>query len=87
MSYLLTYWENGNNPDTHYQLKQVRLKSIEEAFTLALVHNRPAKTSLILVERHRNYKGRKWIDEKTVWDKTMDYPANVVKRPKKTKRY
>lgn len=85
MAYTLTYWENGNEPDTHYELKSIRLKSINEAFNLALPHNRPNKTSLVTVERHRNYKGSRWIDEKTVWEKGMNYPANVVKRPQRTK--
>ena len=59
MAYTLTYWENGNSPDSHYELKHIRLKSIIEAFTLALPHNRSLKTSLITIERHRNYKGKK----------------------------
>ena len=86
MAYTLTYWHDDGKPDAHYELKHIRLKSIEEAFTLALPHNRPSGTSLITVERHRNYKGKRWIDEKTVWEKGMDYPANVIKRPTKTKR-
>ena len=85
MAFTLTYWEEKDK-DTHYELRSVRLKSINEAFPLALPHNRPDKTALITVERHRNYKGRRWIDEKTVWEKGMDYPANVVHRPDKTRR-
>lgn len=86
MAYRLTYWEAANTPETHYQLKSVRLKSIEEVFTLSLPHNRPANTSLILLERDRNYKGKKWIDEKTVWERGMDYPENPIRRPNRTKK-
>lgn len=85
MAYTLSYWE-AKDEHTHYQLKQVRLKSINEAFSLALPHNRPSNTALILLERHRNYKGKKWVDEKIVWEKGMDYPANVIARPDRTKR-
>jgi hypothetical protein len=85
MAYTLTYWEDSNDSETHYQIKVVRLKSIEEAFTLALPHNRPLKTTLILLERHRNYKNKKWIDEKIVWEKGMDYPESPIVRPTKTK--
>jgi len=86
MAYTLTYWETGKGEDTYWELKHIRLSSIEEAFTLALPHNRPAKTSLITVERHRLYKGKRWISEKTVWQAGMQNPANVISRPQKTKR-
>lgn len=86
MAYTLTYWERGINADTHYELKSVRLKSINEATPLALPHNRPPKTALVTVERHRNYKGRSWIDEKIVWEFGMNHPNNVVCRPNRTKR-
>jgi hypothetical protein len=85
MALTLSYWETAG-PETHYQLKEIRLKSIEEAFTLALPHNRPSKCTLITLERYRNYKGKKWISEKTVWEVGMDYPANVIVRPRKTKK-
>lgn len=86
MAYTLTYWESADKPETHYELKHIRLKSIEEAFTLALPHNRPSNTSLITVERTRNYKGKKWIDEKIVWEKGLSEPVSPVKRPNRTKR-
>ena len=85
MAYTLTYWASDRAPRQHYELRHVRLRSINEAFTLSLPHNRPSGTSLITLERHRNYKGQKWIEEKTVWEKGMDYPANVISRPKRTK--
>ena len=86
MALTLTYWAEDNGPDAHYELKHIRLKSIIEAFTLALFHNRPNRTSLITIERHRNYKNKQWISEKIVWEKGMDYPANVIVRPNKIKR-
>jgi len=85
MAYRLSYWEE-KDPVTHYELKCVRLKSIEEAYSLALPHNRPKRCDLVLLERDRNYKGRKWIDEKTVWARGMENPNDVIKRPQKTKR-
>lgn len=76
MAYRLSYWESDGNKDQAYaELKSVRLKSIEEAFPLALAHNRPSRTALVTLERHRNYKGKQWIDEKIVWEKGMDYPV------------
>lgn len=85
MAYTLQYWEEKDK-DTHYELKSIRLKSINEAFPLALRHNRPANTALITVSRHRNYKGKKWIDEKTVWEKSRgDNPVNIVCQPHKTR--
>lgn len=86
MALTLTYWESDGKPDAYSELKHIRLKSIEEAFTLALPHNRPSNTALITLDRHRNYKGRKWISEKVVWEKGMDYPANVIVRPQRTKK-
>ena len=84
MAYTLSYWENGSDKETHYQIKQVRLKSVNEAFTLALPHNRPNKTTLVILERHRNYKNSKWIDEKIVWELGMTNPISPVKRPNRT---
>jgi hypothetical protein len=86
MAYNLTYWASDGKPDAYSELKHIRLKSIEEAFTLALPHNRPSGTALITVERHRNYKGKKWIAEKTVWEKGMDYPSSPVRYPNRTKK-
>lgn len=73
MSYQLHYWESAPTPDTHYELKVIRLKSIEEVFTLALPHNRPSKTTLITLDR----SDRQSNIEKIVWEKGMDYPAQV----------
>ncbi len=82
---MLEYWEkDGPAPDAYSQLKQIRLKSIVEAFPLSLPHNRPKGTALITVSRYRTDKG--YYTEKTVWEKGMDYPANVVVRPKRVKR-
>ncbi len=87
MAYQLVYWEkDGPQPDAYAELKHIRLKSVEEAFTLALPHNRPNGCALITLDRHRNYKGKKWIDEKTVWEKGLSEPINPIKRPRKTKR-
>ena len=86
MAYTLTYWEkDGPEPEAYAELHSVRLKSVNEAFTLALPHNRPSRCSFITLNRHRNYKGKKWIDEKTVWETGMGSPANVIKRPHKTR--
>jgi len=84
MSLKLVYWEEQDK-DTHLELKHVVLKSIDEAFPLALAHNRPSKTALITLERYRNYKGNKWIDERIVWERTMDYPVSPIKQIKRTK--
>lgn len=87
MAYTLTYWKEENNPESHYEIKSVRLKSINEAVPLALEHKRPVGTDLITVERHRNYKGNRWIDEKTVWDKNNPNEIiDPVKRPDRTKK-
>lgn len=87
MAYQLVYWEkDGLEPEAYAEIKHIRLSSIEEVFTLALPHNRPINTALITLDRHRNYRGRKWIDEKIVWERGMDYPANIIKKPYKTKR-
>jgi hypothetical protein len=51
MAYILDYWEVGLTKDTHYSLKTVRLKSVNEIYPLSLPHNRPNKTNLITVNR------------------------------------
>lgn len=85
MAYTLRYWQ-AHDLDTHSELKSTRLSSIEEAVPLALEHNRPPNTALITVERHRNYKGKKWIDEKIVWSKKSDRVISPVIRSHRTKR-
>lgn len=84
MAYMLQYWREVG-PDAHDEIKAVRLKSIIEATPLALAHNRPEGTDLVTVSRHRNYRGRKWIDEKTVWENGKGF-FDVVMRPEKVKR-
>lgn len=65
MAYRLTYWENGNNPETHYALREVRLKSIQEAYPLSLEHQRPINCTLITVDRTDNQS----YMEKIIWEK------------------
>jgi len=86
MAYHLSYWKTAPTPDTHYELRRVRLKSIEEVTSLALPHNRPKGTSLILLEMPRSYKSKHWIDERTVWEEGMSDVTNVIKLPHRTKR-
>lgn len=81
MALRLTYWEDGNDKDTHLALREVRLKSIEEAFTLALPHNRPNRTSLITMGRTDGQS----VIEKTVWERGMDWPQSPISNPLRTK--
>lgn len=72
MAYQLHYWEQGNNKDTHYELKCVRLRSLDETFPLSLVHNRPKNTVLITLDRSDKQSNI----EKIIWESGMDYPAS-----------
>jgi hypothetical protein len=82
MAYRLTYWESGRNADTHYELKNIRLRSVEEVSSLALQHNRPSGTTLITLER----TDRQSNIEKIVWETGMAWNAEVIKRPSQTNR-
>ena len=65
MAYILHYWEeDGREPEAYAELRSVRLKSLEEAFPLALPHNRPLKTALVTVDR----SDRQSEQELIVWD-------------------
>ena len=64
MAYVLHYWER-KDADTHYELKAIRLRSIEEAYPLSLIHNRPRGTDLITVDR----SDRQSNIEKIIWSK------------------
>lgn len=63
MAYVLHYWETGSNPDTHLELKSIRLKSIQEAWPLSLTHNRPNGCTLVTVDRTDNESNI----EKIIW--------------------
>ncbi len=79
MAYQLTYWESDGSG--HAELRNVRLKSIQEAFPLSLEHNRPNGTSLITVDRTDDQSENEMI----IWEEGMDYPASP-KTAKKAKR-
>lgn len=57
MAYKLTFW-TVKDSDTAYELKSIRLKSVNEVFSLSLPHNRPAGTDFILQERTDKTVGR-----------------------------
>ena len=57
MAYKLSYWQ-VKDADTAYELKSIRLKSIEEVMPLSLPHNRPKGTDCILLERTDKTVGR-----------------------------
>jgi len=83
MAYQLSYWESAKTPDTHYELKCIRLKSINEIMPLALPHNRPKGTSLITVNRTDSRST--W--EKIVWDKDWEPNHTPDLRLRKSKGY
>lgn len=60
MAYNLTYW-TVQDTVTAYQLKQTRLKSVNEIMPLNLKHNRPNGTDFILLERSEKNVGRKKV--------------------------
>jgi len=68
MSYILHYWQSDGSG--HSELRSVRLRSIEEAFPLALRHNRPTNCSLITIDRSDNQSN--W--EKIIWEPSYEYP-------------
>lgn len=57
MAYKLTFWQ-VKDKDTAYELKSVRLKSVNEVMPLSLPHNRPQNTDFILLERTDKTVGR-----------------------------
>lgn len=80
MAYILHYWELSKvarTPDDCDELKNVRLKSLEEAYPLALPHNRPSGTVLITVDR----SDRKSEREIIVWDKNWEPNKIHAHRP------
>lgn len=75
MAYKLTYWQ-VKDADTAYELKSVRLKSVNEVQPLSLPHQRPQGTDFILLERTDKTVGRK--KEKNVGQYTKVIYANKV---------
>lgn len=65
MAYVIHYWEQGKDKDTHYELKCVRLKSINEAYPLSLPHNHPKGTVLVTVDR----SDRQSVHEKILFER------------------
>ena len=57
MAYVLSYWQ-VKDLDTAYELKSVRLKSVNEVMPLSLEHNRPRGTDCIMLERTGRTVGR-----------------------------
>ena len=58
MAYRLSYWE-VKDKDTAYELKSIRLTSVNEVMPLSLPHNRPSNTDCIMLERTDKTVGRK----------------------------
>jgi hypothetical protein len=87
MALRLSYWEkDGPDPESFAQLKEIRLKSIQEAFPLALEHHRPARCVLVSLEQNRNYRGKKWIETRTVWEVGMSAPVSPIRQEWRTKK-
>lgn len=61
----MDYWKEQDK-NTHYSLKTIRLKSVNEIQTLALPHNRPNGTNLITINRTDNQSHIEHI----VWEST-----------------
>lgn len=64
MAYQLHYWTDDNGKG-QVELRCIRLKSVEEVFTLTLEHNRPSGTVLITLDRSDKQSNR----EQIVWQK------------------